>query len=151
MDWQAFLFSWKGRIGRAQFWLLYLIGTVIGVVLGVAMGLFLGREAMRAGNTLTLIALVPMMFLIASAIVRRLHDRNRSGWWLPAYYAVYVGGVLLATRSDPDSTQATAIYVAIMALSIWAVLEVGVLRGTVGENRFGPDPIEHVAAKRIAS
>lgn len=28
-----------------------------------------------------------------------------------------------------------------LAISIWALVELGFLRGTVGANRYGPDPL----------
>jgi uncharacterized membrane protein YhaH (DUF805 family)/TM2 domain-containing membrane protein YozV len=35
---------------------------------------------------------------------------------------------------------------AAMAISVWALIELGCLRGTVGPNRFGPDPLERKPA-----
>jgi uncharacterized membrane protein YhaH (DUF805 family) len=32
--------------------------------------------------------------------------------------------------------------VAAFALSIWGLVEIGFLRGTVGPNQYGPDPLE---------
>ena len=47
--------------------------------------------------------------------IKRCHDRNRTGWFL------LIGLIPL--------------------VSIWLVVELGFLRGTVGQNRFGPDPL----------
>jgi len=33
-----------------------------------------------------------------------------------------------------------------ICISIWAVVEIGFLRGTAGPNRFGPDPLQAQAA-----
>ena len=48
-------------------------------------------------------------------VVRRLHDQNRSGWWLLLFCVPVVG---------------------IVWLLIWCLF----IPGTNGENRFGPDP-----------
>jgi uncharacterized membrane protein YhaH (DUF805 family) len=49
-----------------------------------------------------------------AAGVRRLHDTDRSGWWLLIALVPLVGAIVL--------------------LVFW------VLEGTRGDNRFGPDP-----------
>lgn len=49
--------------------------------------------------------------------VKRWHDRNKSAWWILIALIPYIGG-------------------------IWILIECGCLRGTLGPNRFGGDPIE---------
>ena len=56
--------------------------------------------------------------------VRRLHDTNRSGWWLLLNLAPIAGQVVL---------------------TIW-MFE----RGTVGENRFGADPAPEAGTGQAA-
>jgi uncharacterized membrane protein YhaH (DUF805 family) len=48
--------------------------------------------------------------------VKRCHDRDRSGWYLLLCLIPIIGGV-------------------------WLFVELGCLRGTIGGNRFGPDPV----------
>ena len=36
------------------------------------------------------------------------------------------------------------------AINLWALIELGILRGTNGPNRFGPDPLA-IAAERAAA
>ena len=56
------------------------------------------------------------LFLPGIAVsIRRLHDLDRTGWWLLLILTIIGGIVLLA----------------------WFCM-----RGTVGPNRFGPDPLE---------
>jgi uncharacterized membrane protein YhaH (DUF805 family) len=63
--------------------------------------------------------------------VRRLHDRDLSGWW---YLAVIVTGV----------------FPRLAALSSLAFLIVTLLPGTPGPNRFGPDPKDPTGADVFA-
>ena len=49
------------------------------------------------------------------ASVKRLHDHDKTGWWYLFYIIPGVG-------------------------TIWQLIECGFLRGTVGDNRYGPDP-----------
>jgi len=47
--------------------------------------------------------------------IKRWHDRNKSGWWVLINLVPIIG-------------------------PLWALVEVGFQRGTVGPNRYGPDP-----------
>jgi uncharacterized membrane protein YhaH (DUF805 family) len=90
-------------------------------------------------------------------ITKRLHDRDKSAWWLLLF--VFVPTVLLAVgmgaaiygmliSGDPgdDVSQmgglgAIASLVG-FAILLWAFVELACLRGTVGPNKYGPDPLE---------
>jgi len=70
--WQDF----SGRSSRAAYWKVFLINLVIGVVLNL---LEVRSSALGLVYLLyTLAAIVPGLALD----IRRLHDTNRSGWWL---------------------------------------------------------------------
>ncbi len=72
---------------------------------------------------------------------RRLHDRDRSGWWL----AVLL--LLTALSFAPVETQADAYPLAVIAYTlatlaavVWFLVETLGRRGTSGPNRYGPKP-----------
>ena len=69
--------------------------------------------------------------------IKRLHDRDKSGWWLLAFYLVpaLLDGVG-RTMNSP-----VIFGLASLAVSIWAIVELGFLRGTTGPNQYGPDPL----------
>jgi uncharacterized membrane protein YhaH (DUF805 family) len=48
--------------------------------------------------------------------VKRCHDRDQSGWWCLLLLIPAIG-------------------------FLWAVINLGILEGTSGSNRFGPDPL----------
>jgi uncharacterized membrane protein YhaH (DUF805 family) len=52
--------------------------------------------------------------------VKRCHDRNKSGWWCL---------LLLVPGIGP----------------LWALIDLGLLEGTRGSNRYGPDPLIQIA------
>jgi len=73
--------------------------------------------------------------------VKRLHDRDKSGWWILLFYvAPSVLGSIANTREQPLA--GFVLGVASFAISIWGLVELGFLRGTVGPNRYGPDPLQ---------
>ena len=144
------LFSFRGRINRAKYWLAALV--IFGILV-VAIGI--GATAAVAGNysspLLLLIFPVVLLALFSGLAVgaKRLHDREKSAWWLLPFYLV--PGVLQGVADSLKDIRgedmvslvlALALYLVALALSVWAFVELGCLRGTVGANRYGPDPLE---------
>lgn len=102
--------------------------------------------------------LVWLAFLLPTLAVqvRRLHDTNRSGWWLGGFYLVYViylvfmFGVMspairsAASGNTPPPSPAFAIGIGILGLVMFVyaigLLVMYCLPGTRGPNRFGDDP-----------
>ena len=102
------------------------------------------------------IVLYIAMFIASLALsTKRLHDRNKGAVWLipfivvPAVLNIYVIVAVLSSGGlDPEHLAAVNANPVIMVcrlvaivLSIWAFVELYCLRGTLGENRFGPDPL----------
>jgi uncharacterized membrane protein YhaH (DUF805 family) len=85
------------------------------------------------------IFVVGMWFLTAST-VKRLHDRNKSGWWIVPFF---IAPGLLDRLSDWIAPLTAAVFVSAIAfgLIVWCFVEMLCLRGTHGPNRFGPDPL----------
>lgn len=129
-------FDFSGRSRRKEYWMFTLLNVVVVMAL---MFVVLGTGGFASGIDATagdaailasmfsgvgiLIGLWILAVLIPSiaVTVRRLHDRDMSGWW---YLAFFVGGMIP--------------YVGFIA-SI-ALLVLMVLPGTPGPNRFGEDP-----------
>lgn len=74
--------------------------------------------------------------------VRRLHDRDRSGSWLLVFYGLPAFLGYLAGTGETGWRSVLAL--ASLAISIWGFVEMGCLRGTVGPNEYGPDPLAKV-------
>jgi uncharacterized membrane protein YhaH (DUF805 family) len=72
--------------------------------------------------------------------VKRLHDRDKSGWWILLFW---LGPSILGSwqTAAPDLGGGFILALAAGALGIWAFVELGCLRGTPGPNRYGPDPL----------
>lgn len=136
MDWKHLLFSFEGRINRAKYWLVALI-NVSAMVVAALIALY----GLPGG--IVIIAFVLALVLIyvgVAAGVKRLHDRDKSGWWLILFYLVPSGLQGLADDSFVGSS--LLLNLAALAISIWAIVELGCLRGTEGPNQYGPDPLK---------
>jgi uncharacterized membrane protein YhaH (DUF805 family) len=78
-NWWAFFFSFRGRINRAKYWLALLIFTIVGAVQGLGGLAFGDAVILQIFNYLIDIAVLVASIAVA---VKRLHDRDRSAWWL---------------------------------------------------------------------
>lgn len=113
MEWALLPFKryaqFEGRSCRKEYWYFFLLNLAVGLVVGALEG------ALGLPNLLG--ALVSLAFLIPGIAVgvRRLHDTNRSGWWLLIGLIPVVG---------------------------WIVIIVFLAqKGDAGSNRFGSDPL----------
>ena len=104
------LFSFKGRIGRKQYWLSYLGMIAVLFTIGIVAGV-IGVDEDRL-NTFFLILYVPIFWISFAISAKRFHDRNKSGWWVLIGFIPIIG-------------------------SIWLLIENGCLAGDMETNDFG--------------
>ena len=130
LDWMELFFSSAGRLARGPF-------LIAAVVLLVLLALY---EAIT-GTTLRLLTgwlFYPgLLFAAACVLSKRLHDRGRTGW-LAAVVLVALVAVWPAPAGFFDFLFALVI--------IWAIVELGVLPGEQGDNRYGPNPLKSATA-----
>ncbi|AHM03123.1 hypothetical protein roselon_00694 [Roseibacterium elongatum DSM 19469] len=160
--------NFSGRARRAEYWwfalFLFIAGTAIQFGLGVyfardpAFALALSDPAMaqmwltRGNDMLYVAAWAYAGYLLfawlpqLSVTVRRLHDTNRSGWYILMPTLVTILSVFAAILLGPmlGGVEAALPLILMAAtaplLSMIWFLVVLCLPGTQGNNRFGPDP-----------
>ncbi|AWB47544.1 DUF805 domain-containing protein [Gemmobacter aquarius] len=110
--------TFSGRARRAEYWFWALFCVLANLALGILDGAIFGRNMMQhmdgSGPLSAVFTLLTLLPSIAVG-VRRLHDIDRTGWWLLIVFLPLIGWILLL---------------------VWACT-----RGTIGPNRFGPDPV----------
>jgi uncharacterized membrane protein YhaH (DUF805 family) len=137
------LFDFRGRINRARFWLALLIYVIFfAAVIGIASALSSSLDTLLLA---ALFAYVPLVMSAVAVGIKRLHDRDKSAWWLVLFATPLVLPFVAAALDEvvsPESslTFAVAQYVG-FAITIWAFVELGFLRGTIGANQYGSDPL----------
>lgn len=137
-EWLELLFGFRGRINRAKYWLTFLIYFVALFALYIRFGLFFSFPTDPVGIILTFaIPFIPIVISSVALAIKRLHDRNKSGWWLLVFYLL--PGVI--DNIGMYTAVQLVFHLASLALSIWALVELGFLRGTSGSNKYGPDPL----------
>lgn len=104
--------NFSGRACRSEYWywvLFIVLGSIVAVIIDRMIGI-------RLVNTIFGLATILPGIAVG---VRRLHDLDRSGWWLLLSFIPLIGAIILI---------------------IWFCG-----RGTVGPNRFGQDPLTGMA------
>lgn len=105
--------NFRDRASRSEYWWFVLFLFVANLVIAIvedAMGMAGGYGVLS--SLFGLVTLLPGLAVGA----RRLHDIDRSGWWLLIYFLPLIGFIILI---------------------FWACQ-----RGTPGSNRFGRDPLD---------
>jgi uncharacterized membrane protein YhaH (DUF805 family) len=144
VDFFEFMFGASGRINRAKYWLSLLkfgiAGLLAAVVLFTAAGLAAPLFVIMA-----ILVFIPWLLWGFAIHTERLHDRDKSAWWL-VIFCLLPGALCQLTEvawfTGPAApTLQYALALAGFALTIWGFVEIGCLRGTSGSNAYGPDPL----------
>jgi uncharacterized membrane protein YhaH (DUF805 family) len=97
------IFTYEGRISRSAYWWLALAGFVVDII---------GDIILRAGSAAVFLGIIIYLavgLVTLSAAVRRLHDTDKSGWWVLIDLIPFVGFiwliVLLCQPGTPGPNQ----------------------------------------------
>jgi len=138
-------FSFRGRAGRAAFWLVSLTWFVLvqafdywWSVHGLAVA---AAHDHAMVNAVLVLGSLPALASCVAISVKRLHDRNKRAWWLLLFGVVPPLLQVAGSLNTLDSGPSVGLMIASLAISLWALVELGFMRGTRGPNRFGPDPV----------
>jgi uncharacterized membrane protein YhaH (DUF805 family) len=136
------LFGYDGRIGRLHCFLGFLAFVAIaGFLSGIAEDVTAGTGDI--GRYVAFMFIVGTGFWMHSAVtIKRLHDRDKSAWWYLIYgiapLGLFIAAIYFWTTRVLEA--ASILFVLSFVGLIWAIIELGVLRGTAGPNRYGPAP-----------
>ncbi|MEM9434311.1 MAG: DUF805 domain-containing protein [Pseudomonadota bacterium] len=101
--------DFNGRAQRSEYWWFFLFAVICSLIAGVIDGLIFGAQVV--GLLVTLGLFLPGL----AAVIRRLHDQDRVGWWALIALVPFIGGI--------------------------ALIVLMILKGTDGPNKYGPDPL----------
>jgi uncharacterized membrane protein YhaH (DUF805 family) len=103
--------TFSGRTSRSAYWYWVLFGVLVAMVSGILdTAISPLAEPAPIGAVTSLILFLPGL----AVSVRRLHDLDRTGWWILIAFTI----------------------VGIILLLVWDCM-----KGTIGPNRYGPDPL----------
>ena len=99
--------TFSGRARRKEYWMFFLISALISIVLTL-LDILLGTYSVEyeAGLFSGLYSLLILLPSIA-VVVRRLHDTDRSGWWILISLIPLIGVIVLFAFICLDSQPGT--------------------------------------------
>ena len=106
----------SGRSRRKEYWYFVLFNIIVGIVLGLIDTLLGTRGSYAGAGLLSGIYGLAVLSPSLAVTVRRLHDIDRSGWWILIGLVPLLGAIVLL---------------------VFAVMD-----GTPGNNRYGRNPKE---------
>jgi uncharacterized membrane protein YhaH (DUF805 family) len=125
-DWSDVFLASTGRMPRAPFVLACVVLLAITALYQAIVGPLM--------HWVTGWVVYPVLvFCAASVLAKRLHDRGRSGWWSAI--------VLLAVWVVWPRPHGFVDFLFCVVL-IWAVVDLGLLPGEAGSNRYGLNPLD---------
>jgi uncharacterized membrane protein YhaH (DUF805 family) len=104
----------SGRSRRKEYWYFVLFVVIISIVLGMIDGLLGTYHRSTGAGLLSSIFSLAVLIPSIAVSVRRLHDIDRTGWWVLISLVPLVGWIVLLVFHVQDSTP--------------------------GPNRYGPNP-----------
>ena len=106
--------TFEGRARRKEYWFFVLFNVLAIIVLEI-LDVVLGTFSKETGfGLLSGLYAIAVLLPSLAVTVRRLHDTDRSGWWILINFIPLIGAIVLL---------------------IFTLLD-----GTPGSNRFGPNP-----------
>lgn len=104
----------SGRSRRKEYWYFVLFNILIGLALAVIDGITVGFRADAGIGIFRGVYLLAILIPSIAVAVRRLHDTDRSGWWLLIVLVPFIGVIVLLMFMVENSKP--------------------------GENKYGPEP-----------
>jgi uncharacterized membrane protein YhaH (DUF805 family) len=153
-DLLEFLFNATGRINRAKYWRSLIVFSIAGLFAAV---LLFTSAGIAAPLFIIMLVIVFIPWLMWGFVIHteRLHDRDKSAWWLLLFYGLptLLGSVpkIASFAGEIGAALHYILALAGFALSIWGFIEISCLPGTGGPNSYGPDPLSQARqASRLA-
>jgi uncharacterized membrane protein YhaH (DUF805 family) len=147
MDFKYLFTSFDGRINRAKYWAGIVILAIISIVLGFIIGAVFGSSIL--GAILVTLVTLALFYPGYAVAAKRFQDRDKAG--ITALYGlvpVLIASLLQAfgltgTPNNPNALGWICNLIT-MGVGLWFLIELGILKGTPGPNRFGGDPLAAV-------
>ncbi len=113
--------NFKGRAPRSAYWWWFLFAIIVNIIaVGLDLVISGGSQSFILFQVISILALLLPGIAVS---IRRLHDTDRSGWWLLIALVPLIGAIVLIVFY--------------------------VTKGTDGPNQFGDDPLNSVGAPEI--
>jgi len=150
MNWYFLVFKkyakLSGRSRRKEYWMFILFNTIISIILSLLDKLF-GFDIFSSTNNINNSGILSTIYSLATLVpfiavgVRRLHDTNRSGWFLLLPLAPYL---LILLSPFLGKIGFVLIFMSGLTIVVFLIVVIVLLatKGDHGKNYYGSDPKE---------
>ena len=146
------LTTFRGRVGRGDFWAIFLLTATISVVLLVHPAPLVSSAAIQVKRFFLAIFVMQVAspFILAAYTSRRLHDLDKPGWWTIPFLVAFLSLAGMWTQTgqstlrwlagvealEPVSYVLTAVAAGVVAIFLYLLS----LKGSPAPNKHGPAP-----------
>ena len=113
MDWYLAVLKkyavFSGRARRKEYWFFVLFNIIISIVLSI-IDISIGTGTAEEPGMLSIIYSLAIIIPSLAVSVRRLHDTDRSGWWLLILLIPFIGLIVMLVFMLLDSSPGTNKY-----------------------------------------
>lgn len=165
VNWKDLFLSMEGRTTRMPYWIACFIIIVAEAFIYVPVSMVFGVSFSELWSInpeplspnvvfVDLIVLLVVLYPTLAITIKRLHDRNRTGWWaglivasLFLFYLFELMGISSFPEDEsvpllPQQIAYLCFLGGFLLLALWLLTETLFLSGTPGTNRYGPDPLQ---------
>jgi len=148
MDLQYIFASLDGRINRAKWWAGMVILAVISLAAGAIIEMLFGGGFF--GGFLAMLVALALFYPSYAVSAKRFQDRDRPG--KTALYGlapVLIANLLVTwgltgTPQEPNGLGWLCTLIN-LGVGLWFLIDLGILKGTPGQNHFGGDPLTAIS------
>ena len=147
LDYQYLFTSFEGRINRAKYWAGTIILALASIVLGFIIGALFGASTF--GTLLVTLVTLALFYPAYAVAAKRFQDRDKPGnTALYGLVPVLIASLLQAfgltgTPQEPNALGWICNLIT-FGVGLWFLIDLGILKGTPGPNKFGGDPLAAV-------
>jgi uncharacterized membrane protein YhaH (DUF805 family) len=140
VNWPYLFLSFDGRIPRQTFWIGFLICT------GLEIAGHLLVAPLESGDRLGAIVSLAFTYPAFAVFAKRGHDRNISPRIIGVFFLIsvimdFLTVLGLGGKPEEVNVIVLVILLAWSAFALVLLVELGMRRGTLGPNQYGPDPL----------
>jgi uncharacterized membrane protein YhaH (DUF805 family) len=106
----ARLTSFRGRVGRGDFWAVFLVTATVSIVLAVHPAAASSSAAIQVKRFLLAIIILQLIspIILASFTIRRLHDLDKPVWWAIPFLGALLSVALIWSQTGQSALRSLA-------------------------------------------
>lgn len=144
MDLQYIFASFDGRINRAKWW----AGAIILLVIWFIVKSIFGGSML--GSLILIIVTLALLYPAYAVCAKRFQDRDRPGrialyGLVPVVIASFLENWGLTGTLQGLNGLGWICNLIYWGVGIWFIIDLGILKGTPGQNRYGGDPLAAIS------